>query len=596
MCLLGACTLSSARTIEDPTRPGQQIEVRKEIGELCQLICDALVTDYGVPTDQRARCEGSCASGFAREPDACYELVSCVADRTLCDAGNFSASCAARAGACLAVWELGNGICRSCWSPNRPVAGVRRRIYRSDTPGEMVVPEDLSRAKVTAYLPVPEGPWPAFSGSGDATGKLQIAEVPGCGYFLEVEDIGQRSSYSYEFHEASDVLDEDVVWLGRPDATRVATTTRTQVRFEVDGLSPWSAPSSLEVFVPNVQGWWARGIVFEVGEAWAEVADGATRIFGSTMEWPRGTGLPEASKGDRAYVLQFSPVATGSPGFEALAVDRVLVTPPITFEDSRTATITGTFTTAGLSEGSLQLGVHFTEFVRFAAGQRPTFRPASAGASVHSVPTDRYDIDYAGPSPDFLWIYPTDPSAPVTDLVLPQPLRFKDPMPATWTRQLDIAYSTTSVYVVAPGTPHTATQPGNGTEQRDFVFQRVAVDLRLQDLPAGSMVEPLVGTVSNLRIAGRPSGEDMSGVGLTPAITWDPPALGTATRYIVSVWELVVGDQKRLAGSFELPRTSLTLPPGVLERGHHYVVVLAARREEAARAGTAELSTGVLTP
>src|SRR5687768_3866602 len=184
---LAACSGGSKENVDvvDPSNPMSTVVVQKGVLELCELICEKLVESYGVPSAQNDTCVFQCASGFNEQPDACYELVSCIESNSLCQGEDVTPDCRSRAEPCFDVWGLANGLCRSCWAPSGTVEGTRTITYRSDGPEE-TRPELLSTTTIAAHLPLASGTWLAFPGSGDDQGQLTIPGVPGCEYWLQI--------------------------------------------------------------------------------------------------------------------------------------------------------------------------------------------------------------------------------------------------------------------------------------------------------------------------------------------------------------------------------------------------------------------------
>jgi hypothetical protein len=87
----------------------------------------------------------------------------------------------------------------------------------------------------------------------------------------------------------------------------------------------------------------------------------------------------------------------------------------------------------------------------------------------------------------------------------------------------------------------------------------------------------MVGTVLNTLVGTNSFFSDLSGIGLTPTLTWYPPSIGTCDAYQVYVYRLdndsgntVYGQVARL----ETQATSITLPPGLLNEGVAYVFLI----------------------
>jgi hypothetical protein len=132
----------------------------------------------------------------------------------------------------------------------------------------------------------------------------------------------------------------------------------------------------------------------------------------------------------------------------------------------------------------------------------------------------------------------------------------------------------------------------------------------------GKPIQPALGLPQNIRVGGKttPYTQVTAGVGVEPAITWSPPALGTPSSYRVTVVDLTdILDKdgnplyRRNIALFDVTTTSVKLPPGLLESGKFYYFQVAARirdnvdraapyRNLPSREAISQMFTGVVTP
>jgi hypothetical protein len=102
------------------------------------------------------------------------------------------------------------------------------------------------------------------------------------------------------------------------------------------------------------------------------------------------------------------------------------------------------------------------------------------------------------------------------------------------------------------------------------LFKGVPVDVR------GVMSAP-----RNLRLDGQPA-VARSGVGLTPTLSWTPPARGNPVAYDVRVWAFAPNTLPQGVAVFRTTQTRLTLPPSTLTAGTVYgleIIALAGSYE-----------------
>ncbi|MDC0747000.1 hypothetical protein [Polyangium mundeleinium] len=131
----------------------------------------------------------------------------------------------------------------------------------------------------------------------------------------------------------------------------------------------------------------------------------------------------------------------------------------------------------------------------------------------------------------------------------------------------------------------------------------------------GKPLAPTLGLPQNIKVAGKDTPYDQvtTGVGTTPEITWTAPALGSPTRYRVSVVDTT--DLTDANGTLSTRRTianvyvkspNVTLPEGILQPGKFYFIQIsatvrdnddfAAPFKNAPRSTNATMFTGLVTP
>jgi hypothetical protein len=171
----------------------------------------------------------------------------------------------------------------------------------------------------------------------------------------------------------------------------------------------------------------------------------------------------------------------------------------------------------------------------------------------------RVDItaDKNGPASNGLFLveasqaFPTDTDA--------GDVPFANPYPSAWTSFVD--YTDIAVHNLLPS--------GAASPVPMLLFTRVVS----ADFPtASNPVAPLVGPALNPRINGSNLFNDQTISGTTPTLSWQPPAVGTASGYLIRAYQIVVGGNPSLEfkGSYYTTTTSVQLLPGVLSSGNSY--------------------------
>jgi hypothetical protein len=100
--------------------------------------------------------------------------------------------------------------------------------------------------------------------------------------------------------------------------------------------------------------------------------------------------------------------------------------------------------------------------------------------------------------------------------------------------------------------------------------------MRVSDRAEVLQAAPVIPRLSPPRapqIAGQPAELPRTGVGLTPRLSWSAPSFGKPTLYQLSVSRIDVGVDEtttRVQIVIATDQTSVTVPPGVLQRGQWY--------------------------
>ena len=135
---------------------------------------------------------------------------------------------------------------------------------------------------------------------------------------------------------------------------------------------------------------------------------------------------------------------------------------------------------------------------------------------------------------------------------------YADPFPPTWTRFAMLEYYTYQFI--------------------GDVFKLGSITQLVDLTTVGTApIQPTIGLPVDVMINGRSAFTEQSGVGTTPTISWSPPTVGTADKYLVEVYEVPAADGLIFRNLLETSRTSLVIPPGLLTAGKQYAFTVIAR-------------------
>lgn len=390
---------------------------------------------------------------------------------------------------------------------------------------ESRTPTDLSTATISA-LTLSGGTYLTTNGTGSVDGTFSIPGVPPGTCFVKVQ-LGSGIPMFYQVDGSS--LDLEGMVLGNP-AVPVAAQNTTRVT--VDPAAPGMAVSSADL----------------VSEKSGLVLQSIPVASGLAVGW-KGWPLLDTSRETDLIITGLASASTpAGDSYRYITGYSKLFITPFTIVDGATTTISANLTIQG------------TPSVASASVDRDAF----CGTPLSSMP---------GSNPSLITSWVAQPlganHGPLSQVRLlthtttalggilnTGDLAFGDPFPTNWTRVLRVDFTN-----LVPITP-----PGSTNK---IYFQTiVSAQWRAAEVPSSGPLKPIVGPAANYRINGLSLMQPQTGVGTTPLLAWDPPTLGTAVYYTVTIFNLTrqVG-----VASFLTTRTNLQVPPQLLNAGEQYL-------------------------
>ncbi|HVK77669.1 MAG TPA: hypothetical protein VM734_30400 [Kofleriaceae bacterium] len=339
-------------------------------------------------------------------------------------------------------------------------------------------------------------------------------------------------------------------------------TTATPVAVELSGLGPWQDGDSLQLVSPNV------GLAIAGVEThFATPGAGATTIRGQALDWKHAfSPLIDRARGDTTtWVAQMSNRRADAGSYYSV-LTRAGVAADFTVSDGRASTLTATLAPVA-QDRTLDLHWRGSEFAAMASQAGPGTRPAGAPAlSIRALP-DALARNNSYFESLYLYLPSLVDVGPVRGSDdLDQPLVYGNPFTTKgvrWTELVTMVYPM-PVVIAGVGTTHA------------MMISATPVDALAG---AGGVLAPAISPVRNVKVDGRSVEVAQAGVGSSPMITWDAPAVGTATGYAVAVHAIErAGGGMRLAtlARFNTRTTSLALPAAVVTSASAYVLTITA--------------------
>lgn len=418
--------------------------------------------------------------------------------------------------------------------------------------GETDVPGDPAAAKIYALVHQGGDTFSApIDGVINANGTFTIPGVPDGPYYLVFENVA--NGFKTFLVTSKRTIDLGGHRPGRPDAMR-AMVAPTNLELNIDGLNPFQTTDRLELyslgsltFVWNMQLNYLTPALMPGATTLAATTDVTKYLF---------KGLIDGSKGDAAYVSQLVGMTDGGTVYSALK--KIYKPASFTMADGAT-----TVMPAGSFEDVPQKPFNLT-------WMRDAF--ASLGAQVH--PDAQLGTDYVqlrvepgGPDrltsnvPALVDVAKNDGSPTVNISI-----QYGNPYPAGWA-EIITGYTQFSRKFTLPGDPKEYQQGG-------FIMAEMPLNGQ-----SDVVLEPKLSPPANITIGGMPATTDLSGVGTSPKVEWQPPSLGTASLYRIYLFEVDPAlTYPKIVGTMATASTSVVLPPGLLAAGKWYTMQLVAQQ------------------
>ncbi len=459
------------------------------------------------------------------------------------------------------------------------MTGLYSFTYHQDN-ATTLQPLNLSSTPIQVLVPNASGGFDTLAGQGNSDGTFSIKNVPVGYYWL-------KFGRSYLWTNS-----DNVEWVfdnyGRADAVYPGTQP-TNLAMTATGLNPWQGTDELFWSVPN------QGLTlstYGIAGITNPPNPGDSSLTNYTMEFVQnGFPLLDATKGDQGYLTQLTSRVASGQTYRALG--KVFTLPATTMTDGATTNANGGF--LDISQSSiLRLNWKRSALAAMTTSVNPN---ATVSQTEFGLWLSPLGTGVGIPSDAFqLFTYDSGDVNATTDLDLGD-LPYGNPFPASWTPLVE-TYFTWTISYMAPG----ASTPVN--------LGRSAYTATTVMPSATSPLTPLLSPVQNPRINGKTLFQNQVGVSASPVISWDAPATGAPTGYVVSLLPLVNNGG---ASAFQ-PRTifrtaarSITVPPGVMAAGVSYVITISAVRnpgysyasnpfQSALPYGSSPVASNIVTP
>ncbi len=448
------------------------------------------------------------------------------------------------------------------------VTGVRNVTYVQADGSTQWLPADLTTFSIGAWVQNTTGTGYEYrTGTGKSDGTFVIPNVDTLPFLLKVG----TSSY---YWANSRTLDLSYAVLGRPGVEQEAS--ETQLSLAINGISPWQSTDELQLHSTGV------GLAYytsNCGTPYSLPADGSLEFTGTYdyVNSMRNCGnVParfESSQGDSVLVNQLVgriDLGAGIPtGVEVQELRRAARITPVTSpgpEGTNTILLQGTL--ASLPTRPQGINIRTSQYETLALQSTPGATLYQNVMYISTLPRFSEFGQYAG-IPDLAFALNKQPGQGDLSLTF----EYGNPYPSHWQRMVTTQSSAQVSF---------AAELPDGSLARANRYTTTAYTQTLLLDGSRPMLMPRVSAAQDLRINGlttSPTASKLS-VGPTPVVSWRPPAMGTANRYQLRLYELVVtatgGTGRIQVANLSTTQTQLQLPPGLLLTGKLYYFQLSA--------------------
>ncbi len=430
--------------------------------------------------------------------------------------------------------RYGGSSTTQSWSvtPTGYIRGTTADTCIADN-GDTTTQVSLANSTVKVLVPATGGGFDTYSAMVAPDGTFSIANVPAGSFWL-------TSPYTNVWTDRSWI---NVGWRNWGKCPWEAwSSTGTSLQATVDGLNPWQYYDYFYFRVPNARS--GTGARPGVGDTSVTFTIPSANLL-----------LMNSANGDNGYYAQLVTSTYGGVEFHAL--ERFFGPQPITVQDGIVNPLEVTLQEVPQTS-SVRANIQGSAFAAFHDSMFPAAPTGIAGNGF----VINISVDSVSPlsSGNFLLlatqVFTTD-----QDL---GDVYFGNPYPATWTPFLD--YSDVVLHdIQAP------------SATKVFPFSLWTRIVSAQFPSASKPIAPLVGPPLNPQIDGKDLFQDQVISGTNPVFSWQAPAVGTASGYLIRPYEVVVNNgtpSLDFKGVFYVLGTSVQLPPGVLSSGKTYTFVI----------------------
>jgi hypothetical protein len=445
--------------------------------------------------------------------------------------------------------QSGDAVQSDTGGGTRTVSGTLVGHYLDDTTTTSLRddPADLSTSTIAALV-ADGAAYTVYAGTGDASGHFTIADVPAGTYMLAVDE--------YYYVMSTDTPNLDYYAIGRANITWASAATTVKLGSAgtpLTGLNAWNVNDTLLWYCSNLD-----SMGFLDGSS---LSNGATQLTGLSFDlYGDGDGLLPTTA-DQPKLLDLAFATGGSGNQYYVGLKKVYTPTPFNLASGGTTTLSGAFV-AGTHSQSTSVSFKRSEFHAGGATIFPSATVYTDYVSIYAQPGGLTYGAYAYATADLMDTLAQD--AADTDINYGS-TTYDNPFPSSY----GLLVSGVSVYKLG--------WTAAGATTAKTLYGSIASTMSLADFTsssgANSTMHALVSPPRSIQLNGSSATTALTGVTTTPLLGWTAPATGTASTYLVTVYQAANSSGTTTTARvavFYTNATSLRIPSGLLTSGNQY--------------------------
>jgi hypothetical protein len=377
-------------------------------------------------------------------------------------------------------------------------------------------------------------------GAGNPDGGFSVAGVPSGPYYFQYQS-------QYFTLTNANTLDLNAAIMGR--INQQTAPSPTMLTINASGLSSWVTNNTISMTSTNL------GMsVDSLGSLNSTLPTASATTATLTFDYGLGgtRGLIQSAAGDTVVLIQNQVFGTPVP---YLSAQQSATVTGLTQTGGQSSAVNAVFTP--LTQLNQNIDWRVPSFEAYLTDVSPTASVITSQAIIYGSTGYSTTTGVSGGTASLVYL-PAGPGSPIVN----GSITYGNPFPSN----VALVGSFGTYFQVM-------TQVSGATATPYYALISRAGPLSLFN----GAILPTISPPRNVQVNGLSATGPLSGVGVSPVITWTAPALGTPDRYLVNIFSLTnVGGATRqtFVGGIRTKGLRVRVPPGVMNTGTQYLVTI----------------------